>query len=199
MSHDGGDGEFLGLARSTIRRYFAWQMRLKRHACLRTDISCEYWMMELKDTPEVTTVLWDLRHYLGSARLLWLKRARQMQFPDDDSLVAYFWRKYKNSEGLLSSAMTQSDMNVASDESWRFLGCMMQALLAKLLLIYAGSPQSINIIEKSQGSRGRDFKNQMRISDPFVCEDILNGYLIAYQCVDVSLCLDRISYESISA
>ena len=40
-----------------------------------------------------------------------------MQFMDDDSLAAYFWRRYVRSDRLLRSVMSQYDMNVASDQS----------------------------------------------------------------------------------
>jgi len=73
-----------------------------------------------------------------------------MQFMDDDSLAAYFWRRYVRSDRLLRSVMSQYDMNVASDQSEVSVEWTIAAMVAELRLLNEDEPDFVAALDASQ-------------------------------------------------
>lgn len=115
-----------------------------------------------------------------------------MLFPDDDSLAANFWRRYRRSDYLFNSVMTQFDLNITSDQEWRSLDWMIQAMIAELRLIYEDDAQFIDKMEKSQSAWEAYCKGQLEMQFPTDGIDMGSSYPMVYHLAAVSLSMDRI-------
>ncbi len=75
-----------------------------------------------------------------------------LQFPDDDSLVAHYWRRAKTAEALAREVERQFDLTVCYGERCKAVDHMLEAMLAELRILYADDPPFIAAMEASQAA-----------------------------------------------
>jgi hypothetical protein len=90
-------------------------------------------------------------------------------FPDDDSLTAYFWRRYQKAEYLRNCASTQFELNVCASQASVSLEWMLDAMIAEIRLLYADNPEFLVALNASQ-KVWKDFttKAEDRLRDEMV-------------------------------
>jgi len=84
----------------------------------------------------------------------------------DDSLVAYYHRRYELARTLRSDVETQWDMNVCTAEGHEALTNMMLAMLAELRLLYADDPAFLSALDASQETWAHYAAAQHRLRFP---------------------------------
>jgi hypothetical protein len=115
-----------------------------------------------------------------------------MLFPGDDSLTAQFWRRYNRADGLYRDAMTQFDMNVASDQAERSLEWMIKAMIAELRVINENDPAFIKAMDASQKAWDKFYKKQLTMRYPDKNEDMGSSTAMVYHNAAIPICMARV-------